>query len=456
MTPAPAAAKGASAYGWYVLVLLTAVHVLGYIDRWILSLLIEPIKADLGLNDFEIGLLLGPAFALLFITMGVPFGWLADRVERRRLLAAGIALWCLFTAGSCMARDFTTLFIMRMGVGVGEAVLAPCAFSLIADYFPAMQRPRAVSVFMTGTFIGAGTAFLIGGPIITHLESLPVVAVPLIGQINPWQGAFLGVGLPGLMVAAIVLLTVKEPQRSDLRALNAGPGAGGDGRGIGVALGFVLKRWRTFGAISAGAIGNIIIGSNAQWVAPIFARNWGWEVGVLARTTGILFFIAGPLGTIAGIWLMSELARRGKTDAAVRALILGVVVVAVSFALLPLAPAATLALVALFGALFGQAIATAAGPTSMIAIAPGNIRGQIMAFYYLANGLVANFLGAPVVGALADHLGRKEGLGQAILIVSSVVGPLVVILLLLGLKPYRGTVREIEALTPVPPAAPTP
>uniref|UniRef100_UPI0039835DD4 MFS transporter n=1 Tax=Phenylobacterium sp. TaxID=1871053 RepID=UPI0039835DD4 len=162
--------RRASGYGWYVLILLTAVHVLGYIDRWILSLLIEPIKADLGLNDFQIGLLLGPAFALLFITFGVPFGWLADRVERRRLLAAGIALWCLFTAGSCLAKDFPTLFLMRMGVGIGEAVLAPCAFSLIADFFPAMQRPRAVSIFMTGTFIGAGTAFLIGGPIITYLE----------------------------------------------------------------------------------------------------------------------------------------------------------------------------------------------------------------------------------------------------------------------------------------------
>ncbi len=446
MSDAPAAPRGASAYGWYVLVLLTSVHVLGYIDRWILSLLIEPIKADLGLNDFQIGLLLGPAFALLFITLGVPFGWLADRVERRRLLAAGIALWCLFTAGSCLAHDFPTLFLMRLGVGVGEAVLAPCAFSLIADYFPAMQRPRAVSVFMTGTFIGAGTAFLVGGPIIQHLESLPVVVAPLVGEMSPWQGAFLGVGLPGLLLAAVVLLTVREPPRSDLRALG-----GGDGRGVTQALGFVLRRWRTFGAISAGAIGNIIIGTNAQWLAPIFARNWGWDVGDLARTTGLLFFVAGPLGTVAGIWLMSGLAKRGKTDGAVRALMLGVSILAICFALLPLAPAATLALVALFGALFGQSIATAAGPTSMIAIAPGNIRGQIMAFYYLANGLVANFLGAPVVGALADHLGRKEGLGQAIVIVSSVAGPLVVILLLLGLKPYRATVKEIEALAPAPP-----
>uniref|UniRef100_UPI0039836D5E hypothetical protein n=1 Tax=Phenylobacterium sp. TaxID=1871053 RepID=UPI0039836D5E len=279
--------------------------------------------------------------------------------------------------------------------------------------------------------------------------SLPAIAVPLVGEISPWQGAFLGVGLPGLMIAALVLLTVREPPRRDLRTI------GGDGRGIGVALGFVLRRWRTFGAISAGAIGNIIIGTNAQWVAPIFARNWGWAVGDLARATGILFFIAGPLGTVTGIWLMSKLTQRGRVDGAVRALILGVTILAVSFALLPLAPAAVLALVALFGALFGQSIATAAGPTSMIAIAPGNIRGQIMAFYYLANGLVANFLGAPVVGALADNLGRKEGLGQAIMIVSSVAGPLAVTLLILGLKPYRTTVQEIDALAPAA-AEPTP
>lgn len=433
----------ASAYGWYVLILLTSVHVLGYIDRWILSLLIQPIKSDLDLSDFEIGLLLGPAFAIMFITLGVPFGWLADRIDRRRLLAAGIAIWCLFTAGTCLVNGFAMLFVMRVGVGIGEAVLAPCAFSLIADYFPPKERPRAVSIFMTGTFLGAGSAFLIGGPLITYLEQLPVINLPVVGMIRPWQGAFLGVGLPGLVVAGLVLTTVKEPQRRDMISL----GGGVDSRGLVAAARFVFGRWRTYGAICAGAIGNIMIGSNAQWVAPIFDRTWGWDVATVARTTGILFFIAGPLGTVTSIWLMGNLSRKGLVDGPVRTLLAGVVIVAISFALLPLAPLAWIALIALSAALFGQAIATAAGPTSIVAIAPGNIRAQIMAFYYLANGLVAHLFGAPIVGALADHMQRQGGLGDAIMIVSTIGGTIVVLLLLLGLRHFRSTAREMAALT---------
>lgn len=432
----------ASAYGWYVLILLTLVHVLGYIDRWILSLLIQPIKADLDLSDFQIGLLLGPAFAIMFITLGLPFGWLADRIDRRRLLAAGIATWSLFTAGTCLANDFGTLFVMRVGVGIGEAVLAPCAFSLIADFFAPGERPRAVSIFMTGTFLGAGSAFLIGGPLIVYLELLPSIHLPVLGAIKPWQGAFLGMGLPGLVVAGLVFATIKEPQRGDMVAL----GGSIDSRGLLTAAKFIFGRWQTYGAICAGAIGNIMIGSNAQWVAPIFERTWGWDIATVARTTGILFFIAGPLGTVASIWLMSSLLRRGLVDSPVRALLVGVSIVTVSFTLLPLAPVPWIALIALGAALFGQAMATAAGPTSIVAIAPGNIRAQIMAFYYFANGLIAQLLGAPLVGALADNMRRQGGLGDAIMIVSIVTGTIVVVLLFLGLRHYRETAREMATL----------
>jgi len=427
-----------------VLVLLTLAHILAYVDRWILSLLIQPIKADLQLSDFQIGLLLGPAFAILFIAMGVPFGWLADRFDRRRLLAFGITVWCGFTAASCLADDFATLFLMRLGVGVGEAVLAPCAFSLIADYFPVRERPRAVSVFMTGTFVGAGSAFLLGGPLITHLEQLPAIGVPLAGELRPWQAAFLLVGAPGLILAFLIRYTIREPARSDLVSLE---GAAND-RGLRVAATFVLRRWRTYGAICAGAIGNIMIGSNAQWMAPVFERSWGWSVADVARTTGVMFFVAGPLGTFAGIWLMGRLSGRGMIDAPFRALLLGVSIVAVAFALLPVSPTAWIALIALFAAMFGQAIATAAGPTSIVAIAPGNIRGQIMSFYYLVNGLIAGLIGAPLVGALADRMDRQTGLGEAIMIVSASVGTAVVVLLLLGSRHYRGAVREMAGLAP--------
>ena len=158
-------------YAWYTVAILTIAYVFSFIDRYILGLLIEPIKADLGLSDTQIGLLLGLAFAIFYATMGVPIGWLADRQRRTWIVAAGIAVWSAATALSGLARNFTQLFIARLSIGIGEATLSPCALPMISDSFPRARRARAIAVYLMALSLGAGIANLVGGQVIAWSNS---------------------------------------------------------------------------------------------------------------------------------------------------------------------------------------------------------------------------------------------------------------------------------------------
>ena len=184
--------------------LLTIAYVFSFIDRYVLGLLIEPIKADLGLTDTQIGLLLGPAFAIFYATMGLPLGWLADRKSRVKIVAVGIAVWSIATAASGLARNFSQMFIARMSIGVGEATLSPCAMSIISDSFPPEKRSRPIAVYTMALSVGAGFASLLGGGGPDLGEIGGSVTLPVIGELAPWQATFFIVGLPGLAPFCVV------------------------------------------------------------------------------------------------------------------------------------------------------------------------------------------------------------------------------------------------------------
>ena len=201
------------AYGWLTVGLLTIAYVFSFIDRYVLGLLIEPIKADLGLTDTQIGLLLGPAFAIFYATMGLPLGWLADRKNRVKIVAVGIAVWSIATAASGLARNFTHLFIARMSIGVGEATLSPCAMSIISDSFPPEKRSRPIAVYTMALSVGAGFASLLGAGVLTWAKSGGSITLPWLGELMPWQATFFIVGLPGLILSVLFFL-LREPARS--------------------------------------------------------------------------------------------------------------------------------------------------------------------------------------------------------------------------------------------------
>src|SRR5262245_49603914 len=169
-----------AAYAWYVVGVLTFVYVFSFIDRQILNLLVRPIRRDLGISDTEMSLLMGMSFAFFYTFFGIPLGRLADSKSRRTIIAAGFALWSFFTTCCGLARNFTQMLLMRMGVGIGEAALSPAAYSLITDYFPPKRRATAISVYSMGIYIGSGLAFIIGGAVAGLAAKQELWQLPLI------------------------------------------------------------------------------------------------------------------------------------------------------------------------------------------------------------------------------------------------------------------------------------
>jgi MFS family permease len=204
----------ASGYSWYALGVLFLVYVVNFVDRQILSILANDIKADLGLDDAQLGFLYGTAFAIFYALFGIPLGRLADTWSRTRLLSIGLALWSSMTVLSGFARNFATLTVARIGVGVGEASSAPTCYSLISGMFPARMRGLALGIFSAGLFTGSGLSLLIGGNIVEAWNAAWPNGGPL--GLKGWQGAFIIVGAPGLLLALWVL-SLREPHQETAR-----------------------------------------------------------------------------------------------------------------------------------------------------------------------------------------------------------------------------------------------
>lgn len=431
-------------YAWYVVALLTATQVVSYVDRFLPSLLLSSIRSDLELSNFQVGLLLGPAFGLLYVFVGLPIGWLADRRSRRGILSVGISLWCAMTAAGAFVRSFIPLFCLRLGVGLGEATVAPCAVSLISDYFPRARRARAMSLFMAGTFLGAGSAFLFGGPVVAEIAELPPFHLPGVGVLAHWQMAFLLVGIPGFALA-LLMFTIREPARSD--QVRQGLRADASGRAsLAAAFAFIRARWRAFGALFVGSGAVVTMGALTFWNVALFKDAWGWGVRDVGIATGLLFFTGGPLGTWLGVVLTNRWIAEGRKDATLRAVWTGLAIAVPGFAAYPVMPSAELAIVAMLFAFIGQAMAAAAGPAALTMIAPGQTKSQSTAIYYFFIGICGQLLGAPVVGLMTDLFGGDVRLRYAMTIEALVVGTAALILVALGLTRFRRCVTEVEEL----------
>ncbi len=294
-----------STYSWYVTVFLTLAFALAYIDRQIISLLVGPIKADLGLTDVEISLLGGLAFVLFYTFMGIPLGRLTDRTNRVRLIALGMFFWSLMTMACGLTRSFTQLFLARVGVGVGEATLSPAALSIIADYFPRRKLGTATSVYLTGTWIGTGLAFILGGAVIDFVGDVETVPVFLLGDIKPWQLVFIVVGAPGILFSFLTL-TVREPlRRNRLKAEGDTVPFPDVVKFLWIRRQFYLLHFIGFGLFVAFGIGV------AFWTIEYFVRTFDVDRSWIGYRYGALAVMFGAGGALSAGIISDACARRG-------------------------------------------------------------------------------------------------------------------------------------------------
>ena len=417
------------AYAWYMVIILTLAYILSFVDRYILGLLIEPIKADLGLSDTDIGWLMGVSFAIFYATMGIPLGYLADRKRRTWLVAAGVAVWSLATAASGMAKNFWHLFIARMTVGAGEATLSPCAMSMISDSFPREKRGKPIAFYTAALSLGAGIASLISAAVLTWAKSVPEISLPLVGSVAPWQFTFLVVGLPGVVLSA-VFLTIREPKR------HRSPGVEGESQFMDTFRHVWAKR-NVYISFVIFVCMMTIVAYSQGWAAPMFKRTWGWEAQTYALVNGTVLLIVGPLTVNLAGWASDRWYSKGHTDAPLLIVIVGACIIVPTGFLAPLMPSAVLAMVVYAVNTVGIAATSATSVTALLNITPPEIRGQTVAVYYMTISMAGLFLGPSTVGLLSDHVFGNENLNFAVATVPLVFGIPVLLFIPYARRVYR-------------------
>jgi len=269
-----------------VLLVLTLAYVLNFVDRQVLAIVSLDVKKELGLSDTQLGLLLGPAFAVCFTLSGFVLARIADVTSRRTVLALGLGAWSLLTAACGLARGYATLALLRFGVGIGEAAGTPPSHSLISDYFPPERRARAFSVYGLGIYFGTAFGFAGGG---------------LVAQYFDWRTAFLAAGLAGLPLALWIALGVREPKRAAARV---------DALPLHAVLPAIFAtptfRWLMVAAACQAFVGYAVL----SWGAPFLRRVFGLSAGQAGVAFGLIAGVAGALGALAGGALVDRLARR--------------------------------------------------------------------------------------------------------------------------------------------------
>ena len=426
------------AVAWYTVTLCMIAYVLAFVDRQIIALLIEPIQQDLQISDTQFSLLAGFAFALFYAIMGLPIARWADRGPRPLIISAGIVIWSFATAVCGMARTFVQLFFARMAVGVGEAALSPTAYSIITDSFPKSRLGLALGVYSIGAFVGSGLAFILGGAVIDIVSRMGVIDLPLIGVVKPWQSAFFIVGLPGVLIGILFLLTVRDPARTGL----VGSGQAFTIRQVGSYIG---GHKRTFAAHYLG-FGLLALSMYAllSWAPAYMFRVYELEKAEAGLYLGTIVLLANTAGTLTSGWLTDFFTRRGYDDAPLRSGIVGGIGVIIPAALFSSMPDMTSSLLMLAAAFFFASFPVATSAAGLQLMAPNQMRAQVTALFFLAMNLFGITGGASLVAVLTDFVfGDPLKVGYSMSIACVLAGVCGAAILAWGLKYFGATAREV-------------
>ncbi|SCW41073.1 Sugar phosphate permease [Sphingobium faniae] len=440
---APQADYPPARVGWTAVAVLFLFTVLSVLDRNLLTLLVGPIKADLGLSDVQLSLLYGLAFAIFYAVMGLPSGWMIDRFQRRVVIFWGVVVWSFATLATGFARTYGTLFAARAVVGAGEAVLVPGSHSIIGDLFPREKMAMPMSVSALGIKVGQGLALLIGGALTTLFVPDRLYALPLVGELMGWHLIFIVVGAPGILLAFLIFL-IPEPRR---RIVQRPTHIAEKPAGFAVYLRFVQRHLRFY---VSHHLGILLYGMTAlsviAWTPAYLGRTHGWPENQIGLWLGTALL----LGTCGGMPLHGYLAdrffQRGVTDIHLRYTALSALVG------WPLGVAAFLVsnpylAIVLIGLMF-FAISTYGGLSivAVQAIVPSDLRGKASSIMLLIIGMGGTILGPLIVALLTDYVFRDPArVGDAILLCVALGLPITALVLSFSLAPNRTMIAEARA-----------
>jgi MFS family permease len=386
-----------------MVVVLAAAYFLAFLDRGSLSLFVVPIEHDLHLTDLQMGLLIGLAFGVLYSILGVPFGVLADRTNRRRLVIAGVSCWSLATLISALASGPVQLFVGRIGIGIGEATLAPAAASMITDAFEPSRRGRAFGVFFLGTSFGAGTASLLGAGVITLMAGYEW-RLPLVGGLAAWQVTLLVVAAAGVPIIA-AMFGIREPPRLARKAPPA----------VMRVLRYMARHWRLYTLIFlSNVLASLMAYGFYPWIPTAMHRAWHASLAAIGVRLGLMVIVLSGVGIYGSGWIVDRMNLRGVRHAVAVIGTLTFLVLAVVASLLFRMPTAELTwtmiglyilLVHIYAPFALLALSLVTPPAAMAAVSAIN---------FMLTGIFGLSFGPVLVALVSKHLfGGPAGIGSA-------------------------------------------
>lgn len=421
---------------WYVVSLLGTLYVMSYLDRLILTLMVEPIKSSFHLTDTQIGLLMGPAFAFFFSAVALPLAWLVDRGNRKRYLVAGVAFWSICTILSGFATSFEMLFALRMGLALGEAILSPVAISLIGDLFAKDERSTPTALYVSSATVGILLSYLAGGAIIGLVGDGKLASAMGLATLAPWRLSLVLIGLPSLFLAVLVLFTIREPRRSHAAPISQAE-AQSDAERFGI-FASLREAMQFFVPILIGnALSSLILYAILSWYPTHLIRTFG----VNATQAGYIFSTAILLGVpplLASSLFAQRIARTGRRDFLLF-IPLVQIPLGVLFFIMALSQTSLLA-ASIFIALGYSLIACVSGLAivSIPMTAPPAFRGRLTALFALANNLVGAGFGVFLIGFLSDTFFKgPDSIRISLLVTTCIAGPIMWLFYFLAWKPYR-------------------
>jgi MFS family permease len=430
---------------WYTLFLLHLAYVCSFVDRTLLGMLVTPIKADLGISDTQMSLLIGAAFSVFYVTAGIPIARLSDRYDRRAVIIIGIVLWSVATSAGALAFSFATLFLLRVGVAVGESTLSPSALSMLSDLFPKERLSTATGLYAAAVFVGTGLALFAGGALIDVLTAQGGLSIAGLAHLRPWQGVFLLAGLPGLLVAALMLLTLREPRRTRAQSEAAEVHM----PSFAEFVRYVLDNRAVYLRLTVATTMFSLVGfALSSWLPAYFNRTYALSNTEIGAKLGIVLMVGGAAGVVAGGLLGSILFRKYKDAAcligmasAIGTLLFGAAVTLVAHA--------DLAFLLVLPAYFFKSLPNGVALAAIVLVTPARMRAQSVALYLLFDSLIGFGLGPTAVALLTDLVfGDEAQVGLALAAVIAIVMPIAFVLYQGARAGYRRLVYTLEGAPP--------